>query len=61
MSRRRRGIQVHVITTPEDQTVVPVETINDFKHSVAVNATYTPEKNAVYRNFKAKMASVKAR
>jgi hypothetical protein len=61
MTKRRRGVEVCVITTPNDSEVVAVKALNDFKRSVTVNASYTPENNAVYRRFKEKMSSAKAR
>jgi hypothetical protein len=62
MSRRRRKGEVYIITTPVETTnALSLKSVNEFKQTVAEQARYFPEKNAVYRRFEEKMSSAKAR
>jgi hypothetical protein len=58
----RRNVEVQVITTPNrDGIVLPINNLSNFKQSVLNNTKNPPEKNPMYREFKAQMSSAKAR
>lgn len=62
MSKKRRRVKVNVITTPnENQKMLPLSALNNFKRSVSIEAKYAPEENAIYRGFRKEMSSVKVR